>query len=67
MSDVDTDRHKVYYEFYCCVVSTFPAHRQILYVNAEGQLLAMLNALFISLKGGCVCTRDDSVSGGGGG
>lgn len=39
----------------------------MLYANAGGQLQAVLNALFIFVKGGCVSTRDDSVSGEGAG
>lgn len=35
----------------------------MLYANTEGQLQAMLNALFILVKGWRVCTRDDGVSG----
>lgn len=48
-------------------VSAFPACTQILYANAEGQLQAMRNALFIFLKGAFVCTRDDGASGEGAG
>lgn len=49
--------HTLYYYFYYCVMSAFPACTQMLYVNTHGQLRAMLNALFIFVKGGCGCTR----------
>ena len=44
-----------------------PAHRQILYANAESQLQALRDALFIFVKGVCwrvcvrTCTRKDSL------